>query len=246
MPGKIKNIALLVLFFAVLLPVTVSAQYSSPSYKVEETIFGAGGELDTSSSNYKARATAGELGVGNTASANFQAFAGFNTTNDPMLEVVINGGSFDLGYLDIGSVKATTATFAIRNYLASGYVVRLGGTAPKNINGGYTLAGMAVAGSSTPGSDQFGVNLAANNIAPVGPFGSAPQQLPDNTFGFGTPTTDYGTSNLFKFVENEVIAQSTKSSGVTFYTLSMMVNTSKNATAGYYTTDLYVNVTPTF
>lgn len=225
---------------------TSYAQYTSPNYKVEETIFGAGGELDTSSTNFRARATAGELGVGNTASANFQAFAGFNTTNDPMLEVVINGGTFDLGYLDVNSVKATTATFAIRNYLASGYIVALGGTPPKTASGNYTLAGMNVAAASSPGLDQFGVNLTANNVAPIGPFGDDPQQLPDNTFGFGAPATDYGTSNLFKFVENETIAQSTRSSGVTLYTLSMMANSSKDAPAGFYTTDLYVNVTPTF
>lgn len=246
MSGKIKTLTLLTAFLVFWAGNVAYAQYSSPSYKVEETIFGAGGELDASSTNYKARATAGELGVGNSASANFQMFAGFNTTNDPMLEVVVNGGTFDLGYLEIDSVKATSATFAVRNYLSSGYVISLGGTPPKNTSGGYTLAGMSTAGSSSPGTDQFGVNLAANNIAPIGPFGAVPQQLPDTTFGFGAAATGYGTSNQFKFVEHETIAQSTKSSGVTVYTLSMMANTSKIATAGYYTTDLFVNVTPTF
>lgn len=225
---------------------TAYAQYTSPNYRVEETLFGAGGELENSSTNYRARTTAGELGVGNTASANFQAFAGFNTTDEPMLEVVVNGGTFDLGYLDTDTVKATTATFAIRNYLAHGYLVSLGGTPPKNTSGGYTLAAMTTAGSSSPGTDQFGVNLADNNIAPVGPFGADPEQLPDTSFGFGTPTADYATSNLFKYVEYETIAQSTRSSGVTLYTLSMMANASKNATAGYYTTDLLVIVMPTF
>lgn len=246
MSGKIKKLLTLTIFLAFWTSQIAYAQYNSPNYRVEETIFGAGGELDTSSTNFKARATAGELGVGNSASASFQMFAGFNTTNDPMLEVVVSGGTFDLGYLDVDSVKATTATFAVRNYLSSGYVVSLGGSPPRNVSGGYTLAGMAAAGSSSPGTDQFGVNLAANNIAPIGPFGDAPEQLPDTTFGFGEPAADYGTSNLFKFVEHETIAQSSRSSGVTVYTLSMMANTSKNATAGYYTTDLFVNVTPTF
>ena len=246
MPGKIKKLISLLLFVIAITGPAAYAQYSSPSYKVEETIFGAGGELDSSSAGFRARTTAGELGVGNTASANFQAFAGFNTTNDPMLEVVVSGGSFDLGYLDINSIKATTATFAVRNYLASGYVVALGGTPPRTSSGNYTINGMATAGASSPGSDQFGVNLVANNVAPVGPFGDAPTQYPDTSFGFGAPAAGYGTANLFKFVENETIAQSTRSSGVTVYTLSMMVNTSKDAPAGYYTTDLYVNVTPTF
>lgn len=223
-----------------------AAQYSSSNYKVEETLFGAGGELENSSANYKARTSAGELGVGNTASANFQAFAGFNTTNTPMLEVFVNGGTFDLGYLQLDGPKATTATFAVRNYLSQGYVISLGGTPPKNRDGGYVLPGISPAAAPSAATDQFGVNLAANNVVPIGPFGAAPQQMPDASFGFGQPAASYGTSNLFKFVENEVIAQSSRSSGVTLYTLSLIASAGKNAPAGVYTTDLYVNVIPTF
>lgn len=243
---KIQKIILLALTGGVLVPGLAFAQYTSPNYRVEESLFGAGGELDAASNNYEARASLGELGVGNTASANFQAFAGFNTTNEPMLEVFVSGGTFDMGYVEPDSLKAVTANFTVRSYISAGYTVHLDGTPPKNRDGGHILAAMSSAAASSPGTEQFGVNLAANNVAPVGPFGAAPQQLPDSTFGFGEPTTDYDTANLFKFVEDEFIAQSLKSSGVTYYTLSMMANTSKNTPAGFYGTDLYVNVVPTF
>lgn len=61
----------------------VLAQSSSTNYKVEESFFGTGGELDASSTNYRAKQAAGETAVGNTASTNFQAQAGFNTTDQP-------------------------------------------------------------------------------------------------------------------------------------------------------------------
>lgn len=225
---------------------SVYAQYTSPNYKVEETLFGAGGELENSSANYKARTSVGELGVGNSASANYQAYAGFNTTNDPMLEVYVAGGSFDLGYLEIGTPKAAVAEFTVRSYVSSGYVITLGGTPPKNRDGGYTLTAINPAAAINSNEDQFGVNLVANNVVPIGPFGGDPAQVPDSTFGFGTPTSDYGTANLFKFVQHEVIAESLRSSGVTAYSLSMIASAGKNATAGYYSTDIFVIVTPTF
>lgn len=246
MPGKIKKLLTLIIVLAISASSVANAQYSSSNYKVEETLFGAGGELDTSSANYKARASAGELGVGNTTSANYQAYAGFNTTDEPMLEVVVASGTFDLGYLELDTPKATTASFQIRSHISSGYIVTLGGSAPKNVSGGYTLTAINPAAAINASTDQFGVNLAANNIAPIGPFGAAPQQVPDATFGFGTAATDYGTSNLFKYVENQIIASSNRSSGVTQYTLSMIASAGKSATAGLYATDLFVNVTPTF
>jgi len=224
----------------------VYAQYTSPSYRVDETIFGAGGELENSSANYRARSTVGELGVGNTASANYQAYGGFNTTGDPMLEVYVAGGTFDLGYLEIGTPKAAVAEFTVRSYVSSGYIITLGGTPPKNKDGGHTLTGINPAAAINPNEDQFGVNLVANNVAPIGPFGADPGQLPDTTFGFGQPTADYGTANLFKYEEYDVIAESLRSSGVTAYSLSLVASAGKNATAGFYSTDIFVIVTPTF
>jgi len=82
-------------------PVGTYAQSSSSSnYKVDQTIFGSGGELDAQSTNYKSRQTAGELTIGNTASTNYQAYAGFNTTDEPYLEFVVTSSNKNLGYLN--------------------------------------------------------------------------------------------------------------------------------------------------
>jgi hypothetical protein len=225
----------------------VFAQYTSPNYKVNETFFGAGGELSDQSAHYQAKVSAGELGIDHTSSTNFQAYSGFNTTDLPYLEVFVNGGTYDLGYLDISAVKAITSVFTVRSYLSTGYTVSLTGNPPSNRDGTHpALAALATPTASNPGTEQFGINLVANNIAPIGPFGAGPTQVPDATFSFGQAAADYSTANLFKYVENDIIARSLSSSGVTQYTISAIANASKHTLAGFYTTDMFVDVVPTF
>jgi hypothetical protein len=43
------------------------AQFTSPNYQSNETFFGVGGDLDSSSTNYKAQSSAGALGVGHSS-----------------------------------------------------------------------------------------------------------------------------------------------------------------------------------
>src|SRR5579871_1176176 len=209
-----------------LMPPLAMAQSSSPNYQVNEYIVGGGGELQLQSSHYSARATAGELGVGNISSPNFQANAGFNTTDEPLLEVTVNGGTIDLGTLTKNTVSANTMTFSVRNYLSSGYLVQIGGTPPKNNSGGHALNNMSSAAASSPGTEQFGVNLTTNNLTGPGAFGADPAQIPDSTFGFGAAASGYNTTNQFKYIQGATVAQSTKSSGTTLYTLSIIANIS--------------------
>lgn len=219
------------------------AQSSSTNYKVEESFFGTGGELDASSTNYRARQSAGETTVGNSASANYQFQGGFNTTDVPLLEVAVNGGTYDMGDLDISKTGAVTATFAIRSYLSSGYVVYLNGNPPTDPISGHTLAAMSSAAGSTPGTEQFGVNLADNGNPDIG---SNPAQVPDSTYSFGTAVAGYDTSNLFKFVDGDAIAMSPKSSGQTNYALSIIANVARSTPSGSYGGHLNVQVVPSF
>lgn len=221
----------------------VFAQSSSTNYKVEESFFGTGGELDASSTNYKARQSAGELTVGNAASANYQFQGGFNTSDVPLLEFAVNGGTYDLGVLDASAVGSAVASFTIRNYLSSGYVVLVNGAAPSESIGGHVLTPMTVAASSTPGTEQFGINLVDNSNPDIG---SNPVQVPDNTFSFGSAMAGYDTANLFKFVDGDIIAFSPKSSGQTNYALSIIANVARGTPAGQYGGRLNVQVVPTF
>jgi hypothetical protein len=219
------------------------AQSSSTNYKVEESFFGTGGELDPSSTNYKAKQSAGETTVGNSASTNYQFQGGFTTSNEPLLEFAVNGGTYDLGILDYGNTSYTAASFTVRNYLSSGYVVRVNGQAPSLSDSSHTLTAMNAAATSQTGVEQFGINMVDNSIPNVG---SNPAQVPDNTFSFGTAVAGYDTANMFKFVDGDTIAMSPKSSGQTNYALSIIANVARETPAGQYGGYLQLQVVPTF
>ena len=218
------------------------AQSSGTQYKVEETFFGTGGELDPSSTNYKAKQSAGELGVGNTAGTSFQAFAGFNTTDEPFLEFVVNASSVDIGVLSASTAATTTGSFYVRAWQAGGYVVRTESDPPSY--GASSIDPMTSGGASAPGTEQFGINLVANT-SPV-TFGSNPQQSPDGTFAFGQVATGYSTANQFRYNKGEVIAESLKSSSVTIYTISYLYNISSFTPAGLYTFNHNLVATATY
>lgn len=235
-------LALLVLGVA---PVVAAQQSSSTNFQVNEVFFGTGGELHTCSASYCSKQAAGELAIGNAISSNYQIQGGFNTSDEPILEVAISGGTYDMGTLDAAVTHGAQATFTVRNYLSNGYVVRLAGALPSMTSGAgsHTLSAMSSATTSNPGSEQFGVNLRANTSPSIG---ANVQQLPDTSFGFGAPATGYSTVNNFKYVDSDIIASSPKSSGTTLYTLAMIANIATSTPAGAYTGHLNVIVTPTF
>lgn len=209
----------------------MAALNCSTSYCSEEQFFGTGGELDASSSSYRSKQALGETGVGNSSSSNYQANAGFNTTDTPYLEFVVNNANLNLGVLSTATTATGTATFYVRSYLASGYVVLTQSQPP--INGTYVMSGMSSAAASAVGTEQFGINLVANTSPSS--FGADAVQVPDNTFSFGAAATGYNTPNLYKYVQGDVIAQSTKSSGQTTYTISYILNISTTTAGGTYT-----------
>lgn len=228
-----------------LMPIRVYAQSSSSTnYRVDQTFFGSGGELDAQSSQYRAKQTIGELGIGNTSSANYQAYAGFNTTDEPFLEFVVTASNIDLGYLDTAAASTATGTFYVRAWQASGYTVRTASDPPTNTAGAnHQLTPMTTPGASSPGTEQFGINLKDNSGPNVG---AEVQQSPDTTFSFGTAATGYDTANSFKYVKDDVIALSTKSTSVTVYTISYLFNINDITPSGQYTFNHVLVATGTY
>jgi len=214
---------------------------SSAHYQVNETQFGAGSSQHDCSTNYCAKTSLGDTGVGSTSSTNFTAYAGFNTTNEPVLEVITIGGNQDLGVLDTSTPGTATAQVKVRNYLSSGYVIELTGSPPSQ--GSHTLTALTTPSTSQPGAEQFGLNLVDNSTPNIG---TDPVQVPNSSFSYGTVASDYGTANLFKYVAGDVVASSLSSSGETDYTLSLLLNISNTTPGGHYTGTYSAVVVPTF
>lgn len=223
-------LALLMVIALVVPPAPVYAdESSSTNYRVDQTFFGTGGELDNASANFRAKTSVGELGVGDTASASYLAKAGFNTAEDPFIEFVVDATNVDLGTLTTASTASTSGTFQVRAWRAAGYAVTTAADPPRN--GTYTLSTANSPTAAAPGTEQFGINLVANTTPSVG---AAPVQLPDNTFSFGQVDTAYATANVYKYTKGDRIAFATQSTSITRYTVSYIYNISTLTAGGEY------------
>lgn len=203
---------------------------SSQSYRLEESFIGPGGTVESSSASYKESSTAGDIGVGETLSANYKAQAGFNTTDDPRLVMIVNTSSINFGQLSTAVTTTATSTFSVLNYTAHGYAVFTIG-APPSIPG-YTLTGVNPTTTSQVGVEQYGINLKANT-SPIS-FGAEPVQVPSGSFSFGAASSGYNTANNYRYVAGEQIAESLQTSGETDFTISYIVNASNTTPAGAY------------
>lgn len=226
-------------------PLALAFQSSSTNYAVNEVFFGSGGDLNDCSTNYCAKTTVGETGIGNSKSTNYQAQNGFNTDRSPSLTFIVTGGTTNLGILSTGSTATATATFSVKSYLAGGYVVRTMAPPPtSNAPSLHQLSPITSAALSSAGTEQFGMNLVANTSPTT--FGSSPVQVPDSTFGFGSAATGYNTANKYQYNNGDTVASSSSSSGETDYTISYIFNISPLTPSGAYTFNDVLVATSTF
>lgn len=225
-----------------------TGQASSPNYSVDQVFFGTGGELHACSTSYCSKQAAGSLNVGQECSTNYCAQTGSNTDRVPSLTFLVNTTSVNFGVITPGIPATATATFSVKSYLSSGYVVQVYGNPPTN--GGHTLNTCLSVGRGacafSSSREQFGLNLVANTIPTS--FGANPVQVPDSSFGFGVAEPNYyATSNDYNYSNiYNTIAESLSSSGETDYTISYLINVTPTTPGGTYTTVQNLVATSTF
>jgi hypothetical protein len=234
----------------------VYGQYSSPGYRIEETIFGSGGELDSASTNFRAQQGAGALGVGQTSSNNYDAFGGLITTNEPFLEMVVSNVSVDLGVLSDATTSSGAAqggacncSFYVRTYNTSGYIV-VTVSQPPATNGGSVLDAKGTQGSPSadPNVEEFGINLRDNTAPNIG--GDA-VNVPDNSFADGQAASGYDIPDQFKYGVGDTLARSqatigNPAIGQTNYTISYIAKANTVTPAGNHIMDHDLVVVATF
>lgn len=248
MLGKLKLLGIL-LVIGLFTPLQAYATGGVPTsystnYSVNQVLFGDGGDGPTgleSSPNYESQVSLGETGVGNyVGGTNYQAYAGFNTTDHPYLEINVTGANLNLGVLSRSSTATTTTTFYVRSWLAHGYIVQTSGAPPTNST--YSMATPATATSSAVGTEQFGMNLVANTTPTT--FGANPSQT--TTYAYGAAYGNYATANKYAYNNGDIIAQSTQSTSSTIYTISYIFNISGTTPGGNYTFNQSLVATSTY
>lgn len=221
--------AIAVLSLQVLYPTALNAA-NSTNFQVQEDFLGAGGVIDSSSTNYQSFDSVGAVGVGDAEGTLYKTQSGYTTTDDPSLTFVVNTTSVSLGALTTGSTATGTATFSVLNYTSYGYIVQVIGNPPSN--GGHTLTNLASPTASAAGTEQFGMNLAANTSPTT--FGAAPVQVPSSSFSYGVAAANYNTTNLYKYVAGDTLASAPKTSGQTNFTASYIANVAVGTPGGSY------------
>ncbi len=214
---------------------------SSSNYQMTQTQFGVSSNQQNCSSQYCAKASIGDPASGKSDSSTKTATFGTIEGGEPLLEVIVQPGQSDLGILTTDKTSSKTMIVQIRNYLSSGYVLQITGQSPTYA--GHALNTPTTPTAATPGTEQFAINAAANTTPAIG---ANAVQVPDNLTSFGTVAASYSTPNLFKYVSGDVVASSTKSSGRTDYTISMIVNVANSTPAGRYQGDFSAVVIPTY
>ncbi len=221
-------------------PSALAETSSSNNFQFNETSVGTSGLLNSKSTNFGVTEATGDLGVGNSASSNFQIDAGSKTSHEPTLSFSVDQFNANFNSFSPSSSSVSTAKFSVSNYSSWGYAVQIYGAPPTN--GTHTIAAMTgTPASPQTGIEQFGINLVANTIP-----SSVGANIDNGGFGFGTVAANYSTPNKYRYVNGETIASAPKSSGVSIYTISYLVNVAGRTPGGKYTSNQMLVVTGTY
>ena len=135
----------------------------------------------------------------------------------------------DMGELNARSTLKAQSQMAVGTNASGGFAITANGIPPTAgtnvIDPSLNLA------ESTPGVNQFGINLVANEELAVG-------EDPGGTWTNAIPAPDYGVPNRFKYVPGDVVAFSPNVSLMKKFTVSYIINSSNNLRAGVYSTTI--------
>lgn len=240
----IKNIAIFFLVWVMVFSADLGSSLAltqSNNYIISSDVFSIGGQETDSSANYGLQDTLGEALIlsATSTSATYGLKAGFRELYpDNYLTLSASTASVELGTLS--DLVATTASHTLTADTNShgGFTITVsGGTLTSGTN---TISAIgATAASSSPGSEQFGLNLVANTSPSVG-------ANPSGTSPIGSAAGQYGGGDGFAFQSGDTVASASVDVNATTYTVSYLANISRWTEMGTYSTTLTYAATTNF
>ncbi|MGV9001397.1 MAG: hypothetical protein ACOH18_00350 [Candidatus Saccharimonadaceae bacterium] len=214
------------------------AQSASSNYQMVETQFGNASSNETCSSQYCA-----SVSIGNDSKTSPISTPEFGEVNysEPSLEMIVVPGESNLGELTTEHTGSKVMLVKIRNYMTGGYRLQILGDAPKY--GDRTLTTLTVPTDSSPGTEQFGINVVANTTPAIG---ANPTVQPGGDDATGLVMANYKIQNKFMYMSGDTLAQTQTNSGGADYTITMIVNVSNQTPAGKYSSDFAAVLIPYF
>lgn len=233
------NFFKVLLVISIFMPVLIFAKMESANFTIDSDVFNSGGNEGSSSANFSLQDSIGEAVIlsATSTSANYGAKAGFREMYpDIYLTLSIPTASISLGNLSPSQAKTASHTMTVITNNPSGFTATVSGATLSAPGIGSIGAAGAVAVASSPGTEQFGINLVANNSPSIGadPAGSAP---------IGSAANQYDQTNLFAYSSGAAVADSANAINETTYTVSYIANISSATDAGSYSTSLTYSAT---
>ena len=135
-----------------------------------------------------------------------------------------SGDFVELGALTTTHTSSGASQMVIATNAQSGYNISVnGGTLT---SGNNTIASLTAASPPQTGVSQFGINLRANTKPNIG---SDPSGI-----GVGMPTPNYNQPNLYTYNDGDTVASASGVADYRKFTVSYIVNISKQQPAGIY------------
>lgn len=135
----------------------------------------------------------------------------------------------DMGQLDPDSTLTAQSQMAVGTNASGGFAITANGTPPAA--GTNVIDSPTAPTESTPGANQFGINLVANNSPTVG-------NDPEGIWTNAVTSPDYGVPNRYKFVSGDVVAYSPNVSLMKKFTVSYILNSRSDIRPGVYSTTI--------
>lgn len=135
----------------------------------------------------------------------------------------------DMGTLSAGSTLTAQSQMAVGTNATAGFSITANGT--PMAAGTNIIDSLTDPTESKPGTNQFGINLVANNTPTVG-------SDPQGTWANALPASQYATPNKYKFVSGDEVAYSPNVSLMKKFTISYIVNSRPDLKPGVYTTTI--------
>lgn len=141
-----------------------------------------------------------------------------------------NGNFTDFGEFSPSSTVTGQTQMIVATNAEFGYTIRATGTTLTS--GVNVIPALTTPDISRRGVSQFGMNLRANSIPPVGRDASS------SGASYGAIRPAYNTPNYFTFIPGDTLVQSTTPDNKRLFTVTYMVNVSKNQAPGAYVSTL--------
>ena len=232
---------LVFILFILAFPTNILARTESANYVIYADVFSSGGLATSTSDLYSLYDTIGEaLILSNTSTSDLYGIkSGFQELYpDQYLTFSIADTAVELGTLSDSAASTDSNALIADTNAGNGYSITISGSTLTS--GANTISAIgATAVASSPGTEQFGINLVANSSPAIGldPVGTAP---------IGSAAGQYGIADSFAFNSGDTIASAGSATNQTTFTVSYLANISASTESGTYTATLTYSATANF